>query len=845
MRSVFSGMAIALGCMLMTGMVFGKSSSSVTLASSLNPSNYGTAVTFTATVTPATATGTVTFKDGSTTLGTGTLSGGTATYSTSKLAVGSHSVTARYGGDANDNPSVSPTLTQLVNQATTTVTLKSSANPSAYGSSVTFTATVTPSAATGTVTFTDGSTTLGTGTLSRGIATYSTSALAVGPHSITASYGGDANDSAGVSQALTQTVNPANTKVALTSSANPSVYGSLVTFTATVTPSAATGTVTFTDGSTTLGTGTLSGGIATYSTSTLAVGTHSITAAYGGDGNDNPSTSSTVTQKVSKASSTVALSSSLNPSNYGTSVTFTATVTPSVATGTVTFKDGTATLGTGTLSGGIATYSTSTLAVKSHSITAAYGGDANDNASTSAALTQVVNQANTTVTLTSSANPSAVGASVTFTATVTPATATGTVTFTDGSTTLGTGKLSSGTATYSTSKLALGSHSITAAYGGDTNDSASVSPTLTQTVIQSNTTVTLTSSLNPSGYGSLVTFKATVTPSAATGTITFADGNTTLGTGTLSGGIATYTTSALALGTHSITASYGGDGNYGPGVSSPLTQTVTQANSSVALSSSANPSSYGAPVTFTATVTPSTATGTVTFMSGKTTLGTSTLSGGIATYSTTALPVGGNTITASYGGDANDSAANSPTLTQTVNQASVTVTLASTPNPSAYGSLVTFTATVTTPADGTVTFTDGSTKLGTVAIVGGIATYSSSALAVGSHPITATYNGNIDYAISSSPTQAQTVNQASTTVTLASSANPSAYGSVGCVHGDGDAFDGNGNCNLRRRQHDAGNGHDQRRHCNLQHLNAGGGAALDHGFLRRGHKRRHQRFSRR
>ena len=778
MRTMFHGMAIVLGCILMTGIVFGKSSSSVTLASSLNPSNYGTSVTFTATVTPSTATGTVTFKDGSTTLGTGKISSGTATFSTPKLAVGSHSITAAYGGDKNDNGSVSPSLTQVVNQANTTVTLTSSANPSAYGSSVKFTATVAPATATGTVTFTDGSTTLGTVTLSRGIATYSTSALAAGPHSITASYGGDANDSAGASPALTQTVNQASTKIALASSANPSVYGSLVTFTATVTPATATGTVTFTDGSTTLGTVTLSGGIATYSTLTLAVGTHSITAAYGGDGNDNPSTSSTLAQKVSKASSAVALSSSLNPSNYGTSVTFTATVTPSVATGTVTFKDGTATLGTGTLSGGTATYSTSVLAVKSHSITAAYGGDANDNASTSAALTQVVNQANTTVTLTSSANPSAVGASVTFTATVTPATATGTVTFTDGSTTLGTGKLSSGTATYSTSKLAVGSHSITAAYGGDTNDSASASPTLTQTVIQSSTTVTLTSSLNPSGYGSPVTFRATVTPSAATGTITFADGNTTLGTGTLSGGIATYTTSALALGSHSITASYGGDGSYGPGVSSPLTQTVTQANSSVALSSSANPSSYGTPVTFTATVTPSTATGTVTFTSGKTTLGTSTLSGGIATYSTTALPVGGNTITASYGGDANDSAANSPTLTQTVNQASVTVTLASTPNPSAYGSLVTFTATVTTPADGTVTFTDGSTKLGTVAIVGGIATYSSSALAVGSHPITATYNGNIDYAISSSPTLAQTVNQTSTTVALASSANPSGYGSL-------------------------------------------------------------------
>ncbi len=78
---------------------------------------------------------------------------------------------------------------------------------------------------------------------------------------------------------------------------------------------------------------------------------------------------------------------------------FTATVTPSAATGTVTFKDGSTTLGTGTLSSGKTTFSTSALAVGSHSITAAYGGDSNYNSSTSSALIQTVNKANTTVTL--------------------------------------------------------------------------------------------------------------------------------------------------------------------------------------------------------------------------------------------------------------------------------------------------------------------------------------------------------------------------------------------------------------------------------------------------------------
>src|SRR5208282_2501899 len=102
-----------------------------------------------------------------------------------------------------------------------------------------------------------------------------------------------------------------------------------------------------------------------------------------------------------------------------------------------------------------------------------------------------VTQASTTTTVSSSANPSTYGGSVTFTAAVMPTTATGSVTFKDGGTTLGTGTLSSGSATYSTSALAVGSHSITAVYGGDTNDSGSTSTTLTQTVNQANTATTV------------------------------------------------------------------------------------------------------------------------------------------------------------------------------------------------------------------------------------------------------------------------------------------------------------------------------------------------------------------
>src|SRR3984893_13885501 len=173
----------------------------------------------------------------------------------------------------------------LVTAPATQVSLLSSPNPSVLGQSVTFTATVAPASGTGTptgtVTFDAGATVLGTGTLNGGMATFMTSGLGAGVHSITALYGGDANFGGGASTALTQTVNKAASSTSVTSSNNSSNRGAPVTFTATVTSSATgtpTGTVTFNDGATLLGTGPLSSGKATFTTSGLGTGPHSITA---------------------------------------------------------------------------------------------------------------------------------------------------------------------------------------------------------------------------------------------------------------------------------------------------------------------------------------------------------------------------------------------------------------------------------------------------------------------------------------------------------------------------------------------------------------------------------------
>jgi hypothetical protein len=284
--------------------------------------------------------------------------------------------------------------------ATTTV-LASSKNPSYYGNSVTFTATVTSGGGTptGSLTFYDGTTSLGTHSLFGGIAKAAISSLGAGSHSITAAYAGNSSWIASTSPVLTQTVNKVATTTALTTSAKPAPYKTSLTFTATVSSSTTgtpTGTVVFKDGTTALAQRTLSGGTATLVISSLAVGPHSITAVYGADTNFARSTSSAISENITKAATSTVVTSSLNPSTHGTAVTFTAQVesaTAGIPTGSVTFKDGTTALAVRTLGGaGKATFTTSSLSVGSHSITAVYGSDANYIRSTSPVLTQQVNQ---------------------------------------------------------------------------------------------------------------------------------------------------------------------------------------------------------------------------------------------------------------------------------------------------------------------------------------------------------------------------------------------------------------------------------------------------------------------
>jgi subtilase family serine protease len=200
----------------------------------------------------------------------------------------------------------------------------------------------------------------------------------------------------------------------------------------------------------------------------------------------------------------------------------------------------------------------------------------------------VVTKAATTTTVSVSPNSVAVGTSspVTLTAAVKPSsgsgTPTGTVTFYNGTTQIGTGTLSSGTASlpYTVSSLAVGSYPITAVYGGDSTYAGSTSTAATLSVTLPQTTTTVTVSPTPAKPGTTVSITATVAPQSGsgtpTGTVTFYNGTTQIGTGTLSSGTATlsYNTSALNYGSYSITATYGGDSSFAGSTSAAVTLNI-------------------------------------------------------------------------------------------------------------------------------------------------------------------------------------------------------------------------------------------------------------------------------
>jgi uncharacterized protein (TIGR03437 family) len=546
---------------------------------------------------------------------------------------------------------------------------------STYGQPVSFTATAHTSAgiplSIGTLSIADTTTNsvLASATPNVGQVSASLSGLNAGSHSIQASFSGPGL----VSSSGSASINVG--KATLTVSANNTsrVYGAPNLLTASYTG--------FVNGD---NTGVLSGAPSLNSVATVASppGVYTITAAAGTLGAANYAFSLVNgSLSVVKASTVVTLTLGGGVLFASVGVSLPGAGTP---TGTIQFLNGATVLGTAPVIGLSASLPTSL----NGTFTAVYSGDGNFNGSTSNAVTNSnlpPPQANSTVTISSSANPSNLGQSVTFTASIgtsgsAPSSApTGNLQFSDGAKLLGSSGVSGGQATFTASGLTGGVHSIVAQYSGDTNYSGAQA-TYPQTVLAP-VTVTLSASSVAPVFGQTVVLTASVTGNAPagfaapTGQVTFEDAanalfqsNTTLGAATLSSGTATFSASHLSVGTHTLIAFYGGDATW-PSNSQRLTLTVSPAPTTTTVSLSVNSSGQ---VVLTARVT-STAgapTGSVQFTdtSDNLMVANASLSGGSAAVTTTAL-AGSRPIDAVYSGDVNFQASVSAPIPVALNAA--------------------------------------------------------------------------------------------------------------------------------------------------------------------------------
>jgi hypothetical protein len=729
------------------GQVVNKRNTLTTVSSSQNPSTFGESVSFSASVVGTGAGagnpsgGSVQFKiDGADFGSPVLLSGGVANSgSINTLAAGTHTVEAFFiSGDANFNDS-NDTLDggQVVNKRNTLTTVSSSQNPSTFGESVSFSASVIGTGAGagnpsgGSVQFKIDGVDFGAPVLlSGGVANSgSINTLTAGTHTVEAVFtSADANfNNSNDTLDGGQVVNKRATLTTVSSSQNPSTFGESVSFSASVIGTGAGagnpsgGSVQFKIDGVDFGSPVvLSGGIANGgSTNTLTAGTHTVEAFFTyADANFSDSNDSLDGgQVVNKRATLTTISSSQNPSTFGESVSFSATVVGTGAGagdpsgGSVQFKIDGVDFGLPVtlVNGNASSNSTNTLTAGTHIVEAVFiSADANFNGSNDALDGgQVVNKRNTLTTVSSSQNPSTFGESVSFSATVAGTGAgsgnptSGTMQFKiDGANFGGAVALVGGNASSgSISTLTAGNHTVEAVFTStdanfnDSNDSLDGG----QQVNKRATLTTVSSTLNPSTFGQSVSFSATVVgtgPGAGNpsgGSIQFKIDGVNFGPAVAVslGSASSGSTTSLTAGTHTVEAVFtSADANFSD--SNDLLdggQVVNKRATLTTTSSSLNPSTYGQSVTFSATVVgtgpgagnPS--GGSVQFKIDGVNFGSAVaLSGGSASSSAiNSLSAGNHTVEAVFtSSDTNFS--NSNDLLdggQTVNKASLTITASS------------------------------------------------------------------------------------------------------------------------------------------------------------------------
>jgi len=515
--------------------------------------------------------------------------------------------------------------------------------------------------------------------------------------------------------------------------------------------------------------------------SALQVGVHSIYACYNQSLSDSFHSSSCSTDNgggflalTVYQNTTTALPASVPPAIVGSTVTFTATVSATNGagvplTGTVDFILGASTpvcsgrtLSQSTPTTWTATCSTATLPQGNNSITAVYSGDPAEPiyGSTSKPLIQDM-QSPTTATLVSSLPISNYGAPVTFTFTVAGITGTfaapETATFSYGNITPVKVTSSNGTWTWTTSTLPVSTTPLTinASYPGDTNYAPAAASVSQQVNPAATTTVLIAPATGISGLPTAMSATVTATTGSGTptGSVTFMDGTTPLGSAApLVNGKATLNPSLpLPVGLNSLTAVYSGDGNDSTSTSAAVPVAISPGTTTIAFVNPPTTTVVEFPVSFTVQVASNgvTPTGSVVFFDESTPIGTVALVGGAATLTytfTTTSATSPHSITATYAGDAN----NAPpavgilpdpiTVTAIPTQTTLVQASTSGANPTLIliASVVGVDLPSQFPPTGTVVFTNGTATLGSAQLVDGVATFQPSA--TGALNVIATYS---------------------------------------------------------------------------------------------------------
>ncbi|WP_336881101.1 Ig-like domain-containing protein [Rhodococcus globerulus] len=638
----------------------------------------GVAVDLTATVAPASAVGSVSFKVGGVEVGTAVVSNGVATLSHTFASAGVQSVTADFSGAGFVASSAGPSTVTVSDPVPADVETSLVLNvPAAAttGDAVDWTATVTPTNAAGSVSFKVGGVEVGAAVVSNGVATLSHTFGAAGVQSVTADFSGAGfvASSAGPSTVTVSDPVPVDvdTTLGLTVPASATT-GVAVDLTATVAPANAVGSVQFQDNGVDIGSAvTVVGGVATMNNAFASAGAHSITANFTAGAGFNDSVAAAKTVTVSDpvpvdVDTTLGLSVPA-VATTGVAVDLTATVAPASAVGSVSFKVGGVEVGTASVSNGVATLSHTFAAAGVQSVTADFSGAgfvaSSAGPSTVAVSDPVPVDVDTTLGL-SVPSAATTGDAVHLTATVAPASAVGSVSFKVGGVEVGSAVVSNGVATLSHTFAAAGVQSVTADFSGAGFVASSAGPstvTVSDAVVVDTTSTTVLSVAGEAKVGVELDLSAAVAgqpsgdPAPSGGTVTFKVDGVGVGSVPVVNGAATLPHTFNTAATVTVTAVYSGSGTLAGSTSNAETVNVTvEAPTDVDTTTTLNvPASgvVGKSVQLKANVSPLGSVGTVQFFEGNVPLGAAVdVVNGVAVFDHTFATAGNRSITAVFSG---------------------------------------------------------------------------------------------------------------------------------------------------------------------------------------------------